>query len=71
MVVVAVWQAEHPEWDDERTFQEARKWTTAHYQHTTYNDFLPTFMGSAMDYIPPYTVRASCARLSARVRNGR
>lgn len=38
-------QAINPHWDDERVFQEARKINIAAYQHISYYEWLPIFLG--------------------------
>jgi peroxidase len=51
-----VWLREHnriardlallnPKWDDETLFQEAKRITTAEYQHLTYAEYLPVILG--------------------------
>eukprot|EP00761_Pharyngomonas_kirbyi_P005745 gb/GECH01005751.1/.p1 GENE.gb/GECH01005751.1/~~gb/GECH01005751.1/.p1 ORF type:complete len:594 (+),score=134.25 gb/GECH01005751.1/:1-1782(+) len=36
---------DHPEWNDEELFQEARKWTIAIYQHIIFDEFIPAQFG--------------------------
>jgi hypothetical protein len=41
----------HPEWDDERLFQEARRWVIAETQSIVVNEFVPALLGRPL---PPY-----------------
>lgn len=45
-------QEDHPEWDDEKVFQHARRWTIAEYQHIVFYEYLPAILGYKM---PKYT----------------
>jgi len=36
----------HPEWSDEKIFQEARRLTIAEYQHVVYKEWLPVILGN-------------------------
>lgn len=35
----------HPEWNDERLYQETRRIVISEYQHITYKEWLPKFIG--------------------------
>ena len=54
-----VWMREHnrvarslrslnPRWNDEKLFQEARRITTAEYQHIVYKEWLPIILGKML-----------------------
>ena len=45
-------QKEHPRWDDEELFQEARKINIAEFQSIIYNEWIPDVLGS--NALPPY-----------------
>jgi peroxidase len=44
---------EHPHWDDEQLFEEARKLNIAEYQSIIYNEWIPDVLGS--NALAPYT----------------
>ena len=43
--VAAALAARHPDYDDERLYQEARRVVVAEYQHIVYNEWLPAILG--------------------------
>lgn len=44
-----------PKWDDEKIFQEARRWNIAEYQHCVYSEYLETLIGKEfMDHFAIY-----------------
>lgn len=45
--------AQHPKWSDEQVFQETRKHVIGELQAVTYNEFLPTLLGT--NPLPAYT----------------
>jgi len=42
---------EHPDWDDEKIYHEARKWNVAYLQSICFNEYIP-MLGIQLD---PYT----------------
>jgi len=44
--IASEFKRHHPDWDDERLFQEARKVNVAEYQHIVYNEWLPVILGN-------------------------
>ncbi|CAD7702568.1 unnamed protein product, partial [Ostreobium quekettii] len=46
-------QAEHPGWDDEQVFQEARKWNVAQMQAICYYEYMPS-LGIQLDAYKGY-----------------
>ena len=44
----------NPDWNDERTFQEARRIVIAEYQHIIYNEWLPPLLGT--DFTKAYRI---------------
>jgi peroxidase len=48
--------AAHPDWDDERVFQEARRWTIAVWQHVLVDEWMVALCGAeASDRLGTYT----------------
>ncbi|MCC6273919.1 MAG: peroxidase family protein [Deltaproteobacteria bacterium] len=45
-------QEKHPDWDDERLYQEARRWVGAFLQSITFHEFLPALLGK--EALGPY-----------------
>ncbi|KAI9138692.1 heme peroxidase [Paraphysoderma sedebokerense] len=43
---------QHPDWDDNRIFEEARKWVIAYHQKICYREYLPAVLGR--NPIPAY-----------------
>lgn len=44
--IADVLQQQNPHWDDELTFQESRKINIAQFQHISYYEWLPIFLGT-------------------------
>jgi hypothetical protein len=51
--IAAALQISHPDWSDERLYQEARKINIADEEIITYNEFLPAILGN--NALPNYT----------------
>jgi len=45
------YKIQHPNWDDETLYQEARRWNIATFQKISLRDYLPPLLGA---YLPPY-----------------
>ena len=43
----------HPQWSDQRLYEEARKMTTAQYSKVVYEEWLPALLGSQAHLIHP------------------
>lgn len=43
-------RAINPLWDDERTYQEARRILIGMYQHVTYNEYIPIILGELKNH---------------------
>jgi len=39
---------QHPEWSDNRIFNEAKKWVIATYQHIAINEWIPNWIGERL-----------------------
>ncbi|CAK9295218.1 unnamed protein product [Gordionus sp. m RMFG-2023] len=46
---------QHPEWLEEKIFNEARKWVVAIYQKIVFQDWLPELLGIDKESIPKYS----------------
>lgn len=44
--VASVLKRQHPDWNEEKLFQESRRLVIAQYQHVIYNEFVPAILGT-------------------------
>ena len=58
---------EHPAWEDDTVFEQARRMVGAEMQAITYNEFLPTLLGSG--FLPGLGAHAHDPELDPRIAN--
>ena len=59
---------QHPNWTDEKLFNEARRIVIAEYQHIIYKEWLPNILG--VDYMKKYKLDPKLAGYTSDYRDG-